>query len=67
MVVPVSVERDALERATKEARRFIKAAEAALRSGEGWGGGQHTAAAKRASMDLTRALVFVRHPRNERP
>lgn len=62
-----------LKRAKKEAKRFIKAANEALEKSfyyrpptehhngfETEQNHQHLAAAKRASMDLTRALVKVR-------
>lgn len=51
-----------LKRAIAEAERFLKAARAAmdhLKTME-LCGNQYTAAAKRASMDLTRALAIIR-------
>lgn len=56
-----------LKRAVLEARRFIRAAEAAIMACEeneyiNIYGGAATASAKRASMDLSRALVPVRNP-----
>lgn len=57
---------ETLDKAIAEARRFIKAAEAArpaFKERE-WGGGgtKESAAARRASMDLTRALADLRRP-----
>ena len=60
----------ALETAIAEAKRFLKAAEAARgapvyesgRKHEYIEGGKLTAAAKRASLDLTRALADMRRP-----
>lgn len=53
-----------LRYAIQEAERFIKRAKVAIKAAnEGydtWYQNQYIAAAKRASMDLTRALVFVR-------
>ena len=58
---PEDIRRNRLRRAIDEARRFIWLANVALNSDEDViGGGQHSAAAKRASMDLARALVAVR-------
>jgi len=65
---------DALNTAIAEAKRFLKAAEAAkcaatYESGQGRDkheyveGGKLSAAAKRASLDLTRALANLRRPR----
>lgn len=52
----------ALKAALEEAERFTKAGWAAVRvlKENSWAGGKETAAAKRASMDLTRALANVR-------
>ena len=53
---------DELKVALKEARRFIKAGEAALvehNEANSWAN-RYSAAAKRASMDLTRALADYR-------
>ena len=56
----------ALDEAIDEARRFIDRAEKAKRelctNDYAWVGTKETAAAKRASMDLTRSLVSVRKP-----
>ncbi len=58
---------DKLKKAINEATRFQKAAKAALARLE-WdrtayiSGSTETAAAKRASMDLTRALAEMRKP-----
>lgn len=58
-----------LEKAVAEARRFLEAADTVKRCAETaeytngdqrYYGGQHCAAAKRASMDLSRALADVR-------
>ena len=53
-----------LKQAKEEAERFIKKAEVAINHLETdeWAAYRsiHVASAKRASMDLTRALVFVR-------
>lgn len=53
-----------IERAKMEAMRFIERADTAMNaiSGdhEGYGVGREIGAVKRSSMDLTRALVFVR-------
>lgn len=52
-----------IEKAISEANRFISAAKKTLTEREDPDyrrGGQHNAAMKRASMDLTRALVGVR-------
>ncbi len=54
-----------LKHAISEAERFIRMARiaaSAMKSPMGWAGGKETAAAKRASMDLTRALADVRRP-----
>jgi hypothetical protein len=54
-----------LEAAMAEAKRFIRMARiasSALKQ-DTYYGGKETAAAKRASMDLTRALADVRRPR----
>lgn len=63
----MSIKVEALEQAIKEAKRFIESAETVKRMAVKYGydikyyyGGQYCAAAKRASMDLTRALVAVR-------
>jgi len=53
-----------LGNAIEEAERFIKRAELARQKlidyDYAWSGTKETGAAKRASMDLTRALVYVR-------
>lgn len=58
-----------LDKAVAEAKRFLEAAEMVKRmagwteytKGDPWyGAGQYCAAAKRASMDLSKALVDVR-------
>ena len=59
--------RDALIDAMHEANRFICKAEKALLEMQNadyqlFCGNKHVAAAKRASMDLTRSLVAVRNP-----
>jgi len=59
--------RDALIDAIHEANRFIRKAEKALLEMQNadyqlFCGNKHVAAAKRASMDLTRSLVAVRNP-----
>lgn len=61
-----------LESAIKEARRFLKAAKRLKAKGETrpyrvetYAPGKHTAAVKRASMDLTRALPALRRPPSE--
>ena len=54
-----------LKVAIEQAVRVLRAAEIAgiaLKGPYGWAGGKETAAAKRASMDLTRALADVRRP-----
>lgn len=63
----MSIKVEALEQAIKEAKRFIQSAETVKRMAathdygiKYYDGGQYCAAAKRASMDLTRALVAVR-------
>jgi hypothetical protein len=56
----------ALQNSIEEAERFIsKAVEAQkvlVSNSYAWGGTKETASAKRASMDLTRSLVYVRKP-----
>jgi hypothetical protein len=55
----------ALKEALAEAERFIKRAKAAIKdleSDEWYSSSKELAAAKRASMDLSRALTRVRHP-----
>lgn len=58
---------DDIETAISEARRFIVRAERALNDLNAveyaWNGTPATAACKRASMDLTRALADMRNPR----
>ena len=52
-----------LKTAMEEAERFRLAARvaiSALKAPGGWAGGKETASARRASMDLTRALADVR-------
>jgi|DEB19_MinimDraft_2_1074335.scaffolds.fasta_scaffold33541_3 hypothetical protein len=65
----MSMRAKTLDKAISEANRFLAAAEVVKRSagtteylkGDPWHeGGQHCAAVKRASMDLSRALVDVR-------
>ena len=55
---------DKIQEAISEARRFIARAEKALKDYEtnkyAWNGTPATGAAKRASMDLTRALADMR-------
>ena len=51
---------DTLNKAISEAKRFIKAAERVEFDRWGFGNCKETAAAKRASMDLTRALADMR-------
>lgn len=53
-----------LERATHEARRFLDAAANARQRllEDEYAVGKETAAAKRASLDLTRALAKMRKP-----
>jgi len=51
---------DTLNKAISEAKRFIKAAERVEFDRWGFGNCKETAAAKRASMDLTRALAELR-------
>lgn len=66
----MSIRVKTLDKAVAEAKRFIAAAEVAKRmagtteytKGDPWYcGGQYCATAKRASMDLAKALVDVRH------
>ena len=65
----MSIRVKTLEKAVAEAKRFLEAAEVVKRvagrteyvKGDPWYcGGQYCAAAKRASMDLSRALADVR-------
>lgn len=65
----MSIRVKTLEKAITEAKRFLEAAEVVKRvnerteyvKGDPWyRGGQYCAAAKRASMDLSRALADVR-------
>lgn len=65
----MSVRVKTLDKAILEAHRFLEAADVVKRlagiteytKGDQWhGSGQHCAAVKRASMDLSRALVDVR-------
>ena len=54
-----------LKVALAEAERFLRAARIAakaLQSPISYAGGKETAACKRASMDLTRALADIRRP-----
>jgi len=60
--------RDGQINAMHEANRFVRKAEKALLEMQNadyqlFCGNKHVAAAKRASMDLTRALVAVRNPK----
>lgn len=68
----MSIRTDVLDEAIAEAKRFIEAAERVRKSagkldygpGRAWyEGGAHCAAAKRASMDLSRKLTEVRRGR----
>jgi len=66
----MSMRAKTLDKAISEANRFLAAAEVVKRSagtteyttGDKWyDGGQHCAAVKRASMDLSKALAAVRN------
>ncbi len=59
--------KEALDSAIAEAKRFLDKAQLCKkhwRFFDKWdaGSGQHAAAAKRASMDLTKALALIRKP-----
>lgn len=58
---------NALSESIAEANRFIKKAKAAqqriLRDKHAWAGNKDSSAAKRASMDLSRALTEFRKPK----
>jgi hypothetical protein len=57
------VEKQKVQDAVIEAHRFIRKTEEALKNWSDYGGvGKFNGAAKRASLDLTRALAAMRKP-----
>ncbi len=54
-----------VKRALAEAYKFIKLAEALLFQPEGWPRSKQSGAARRSSMDLTRALAAMRSSADE--